>query len=141
MPAKIELADIVAAHQERVARLEALEDEFKRQTSQLKKEIAMLEGAAHKMLIDRNDKSVRTDHGTAFRQRWSKAKVTDMEALWAWAVENNRRDLFPKSVNKTVVDAEIERVKEETGENYEGCPIPGVEIERGWKCHIRKSPQ
>lgn len=138
---ELQLKDIVKAHQERKERLDALADEYETKLKELKKEISILEGAAHKILLEQGNQSVRTDFGTVFRQKWTKAKVTDMASLWEWATKNNRQDLFPKSVNKTVVLSEIERAKEETGEDYTGCPVPGVEIEEGYKCHIRKSPQ
>lgn len=139
MPQEITMGQIIAAHQERRAALDALEEEHKQKTEALKREIAMLEGAAHKLLQRDGNKSVRTDAGTAYRQAWAKAKVTDKKALWDWAVANDRSDIFTSSVSKTVVEEEIERAKEATGEDYTGCPIPGVEVERGFKCNIRKS--
>lgn len=139
MPQEITMKQIVEAHQQRRERLDALEEAHKEATAAIKREIALLEGAAHKLLQRDGNKSVRTDFGTAYRQSWSKAKVTDKEALWKWAVDNNRGDVFTNAVSKSVVEGEIERTKEESGDENATCPIPGVELETGWKCNIRKS--
>lgn len=138
---QLKMKDIVQAHQERKRQLDALEEEHKRQTAPLKQEIALLESAAHKMLTEAGDKSVRTDAGTAYRQKWTKAKITDWSAFWEWCRKHDRGDFLAKQANKSVLQEEIERVREETGEEYTGSPVPGVELEEGWKCNIRKTPQ
>jgi hypothetical protein len=69
--------------------------------------------------------SIRTPHGTVYKQSWSSARVADWQQVLDYAIEHERLDLFERRVSKTVVD--------EIGH------VPGVEVDRGVKVNIRRS--
>lgn len=69
--------------------------------------------------------------GTAFRQQWTSAKVTDPEAFFNFVIDNNERQLLTTHVAK---DAVREYLAE-----HNGVLPPGVDFTAGWKTMVRKS--
>jgi len=101
----------------------------------------LLEAYMQKALDEQNQKSASfAGIGTCFKQKWTKAKVTNWPAVLQWIKENDRDDLLTQAVNKTVVIEEMTKMDPETGEvTMVPCPIPGVEVENGYKVNVRRS--
>lgn len=102
-----------------------MEDAHKAAVAPIKEGMARLEGLLMARLSDAGADSVKTPHGTAYKTTWTKASVRDFGELVAYVKEHDRFDLFPRSVNKTIVL--------EIGE------VPGVEIDRGVTVNVRRS--
>lgn len=116
---------IVAFYVKTRDEIEALEALHKEALAPLKERLQKAEGALHKIMQEQSVQSLKTAHGTAYLQEWTKASVVDHDTLFRWAADHNRPDIFPKSCNKTVV-LEI------------GDEVPGVEITRGLKTNVRR---
>lgn len=87
--------------------------------------LSQLETRIMHLLNQMEVESVKTKHGTAYKQGWTTARVADWQQVLDYAVENERFDLFERRVNKTIVT--------EIGH------VPGVEIDTGVRINIRRS--
>lgn len=76
-------------------------------------------------LNDIGAESMKTTQGTVYKASWTKARVEDWQKVLDYAIENQRWDLFQRSVAKTVV--------EELGS------VPGIDLERGVRINVRRS--
>ena len=84
-----------------------------------------LEGIMGKHLNEVGADSIKTPHGTFYRQTRVTARVADWAKVLDFAVENERYDLFERRVNKAVV--------EEIG------AVPGVEVDTMVVVNVRRS--
>lgn len=125
----ITMQALVKAHRERTAKLEQIEQKAKEDAAPIKKELQLLEAGMQKVLQSHGARSMATEYGTAYRQGWTKTKVTDWEKALEWVRANKRWEMLVHQVNKTAV-------LDETGEGT--CPVPGVEIEKGFKINVRR---
>ena len=97
-----------------------------------------LEGAAHQHLLDNNEQSIKTEHGTVFFKGWTQVKLADKQTFVEWlidvddAVEAASRvaSFFTAAVSKDAVETYLE-------EN--STLPPGIDIARGQKIHFRKA--
>jgi phage host-nuclease inhibitor protein Gam len=123
---------ILAAWRQRNTRLKELEENHKKKVAPLQAELDLLASALHKKLIDQGMQSFKSDkgYGTAYRQKWTKVKVNDWTKVLEWIKENKRDDLLVQQVNKT-------QALEALSTEPEG--VPGLTVESGWKCLVRKS--
>lgn len=117
---------LVEAYVTRRDQLSAIEREYKEKKAPIQGEMEKLETAMQRLMDEMEMSSVRTAHGTAYKQTWTSAKVSDWEATLDYIRERERYDLLERRVNKTaVLDTEE--------------PIPGVEVQQGVKVNVRKS--
>lgn len=137
----VTLNDIVTRYLAMRSEKEAIEKQHKDELRPIKESMEMLEAAMQKLLDEQGQKSASfAGVGTCYKQKWTKAKVTDWEATLQWMQEHERWDLLTQAVNKTVVIEEMTQVDPETGETtLVPCPIPGVEVDSGWKVNVRRS--
>lgn len=84
-----------------------------------------LEGELLRALVAAGGESIKTPAGTAYKSRWTKARVADWSAVVDYAVQNQRFDLFERRVSKAIV--------EEIGQ------VPGVEVDSGISVNVRRS--
>lgn len=131
-----------------VARYVALRDEKDAITKRHKEELrpiteslTMLESFMQKMLDEQNQKSASfAGIGTCFKQKWTSTKVRNWAATLDWIQANDRYDLLTQAVNKTGVIEEMTQTDPATGEvTMIPCPIPGVEVDSGFKVQVRRS--
>jgi hypothetical protein len=120
---------LVAAYQERKARVEALEEEAKRKVGPIKEEMKKLEAAMQLLLQSQGLKSAPTASGTCYLSKWTSVKVECWDELLPWIKENDRWDVLPRAVNKTAVMEDIS----------EGSTPPGVRVTQGIKVNVRRS--
>lgn len=122
----VKIDDIIALYIRKRDELEDMEKRHKEAKQPLEKDIQMIEGALQKYLQDNGQQSASSTFGVAYLQSWKSVKVADPLELWRFAKENDRFDLYPKSVVKTVVD-------EIGAEN-----VPGITVQTGVRCNVRR---
>lgn len=115
---------LVAGYLARRRRIEAIEAEAKAAVAPLKKEMELLEAGMAKLMDAVGTLAARTPHGTAYRQKWTSARVRDWDQTLAYIKERDRYDLLIRQVNKTAVLDTPE-------------PIPGVVVEQGFRIGVR----
>lgn len=120
---------------------EAIEKRHKEELKPITEAMKLLEGAAQKLLDEQNQKSATFEGiGTAYKQQWTKTKVTDWEAALEWIREHDRWEMLTQAVNKTAVIEEMTQRDPDTNEiTMIPCPVPGVEYDAGWKVNFRRS--
>jgi hypothetical protein len=106
-------------------RIKELETEHKAQLAPYRDALSQVEGMLHTMLNQQGAESIKTEHGTAYKAPWTKAKVIDWPKTLDFIIESGQYDLLERRVSKTVV--------EDLGD------VPGVELERGIKVNVRRS--
>ncbi len=118
-----------------------IEKRHKEELRPINEGMKLLEAYMQQALDAQNQKSASfAGIGTCYKTKWTKAKVTDWPAVLQWIEENDRDDLLTQAVNKTVVIEEMTQMNPETGEvTMVPCPIPGVEVESGYKVNVRRS--
>lgn len=118
--------DLVAGFIARRRQIEAIEADAKVRIAPIKQEMELIETAMTKLMDEAGSLSVRTLNGTAYKQKWTKARVDDWEQALAFIRQHDRYDLLVRQVNKTaVLESPV--------------PIPGVAIERGYQIIVRPS--
>jgi len=120
-----ELEGLIEAYVKVRDGIKEIKERHKQELAPWEQGLAEAEGALMTLLNTYGAESMRTNAGTAFKAQWTKATVTDWQAVLDWAVANERWDLFERRVAKSVV--------EEIG------AVPGVEIERGVRVNVRRS--
>lgn len=118
--------DLVAGFIARRRQIEAIEADAKVRMAPIKKEMELIETAMTKLMDEAGSLSVRTLNGTAYKQKWTKARVDDWEQTLAYIQQHDRYDLLVRQVNKTAVLDTPE-------------PIPGVAVEHGYRIGVRTS--
>lgn len=109
-------------------RIAARKDAFEKEVAPMKAKLEEVESFLLGELNRQNLQSFSTPFGTAFKSQWTKANVTDWEALHRYIMDNDRMDLLERRVSKTNVLDTI----------AQGDTIPGVTIESGYTCNIRR---
>ena len=103
-----------------------------------KEAMTALEGAAHQHLLNNNEQSIKTEHGTVFFKGWTQVKMADKQTFVEWLLDvrdpaeasNRVASFFTAAVSKEAVETWLE-------ENNQ-LP-PGLDIARGQKIHFRKA--
>lgn len=120
-----ELEGLIEAYVKVRDGIKEIKERHKQELAPWEQGLAEAEGALMTLLNNAGAESMKTNAGTAFKAQWTKAVVTDWQAVLDWAVANERWDLFQRRVAQSVV--------EEIG------AVPGVEIERGVRVNVRRS--
>jgi len=81
-------------------------------------------------MIERGEKQIKTDDGTAYQSPFFQARLVDRQALIDYVIESANFDLFTNAVAKDAVKAIVETT---------GKPPPGVETTIIMRCNIRKA--
>lgn len=101
-----------------------IEARHKDELAPLKEDMSKIEGALQKLMNDQGVKQLKGEHGTAFQQEQTSAKVVDWDKTLSFVQENERWDLLERRVNKTAALEE---------------DVPGVEVSRAFKVNVRRS--
>lgn len=108
---------------------EEMEARHKEELRPIKDDMQQVEAALQKLMQEQGLRQFKGDHGTAFIQEDTSAKVTDWNEALDYIRNNERWDLLEKRVNKT----QLMETLEEEG------PVPGVDVNRRMKTLVRRS--
>lgn len=103
--AEFKLVDIVARRRDLKAQYEA---EQKALAARFAPKIETLDAYLLKYLIDNKQKTVATEAGTVMTYKRRSIKMTDLEALEAWAAFNKREEFVKRNVDSTEVLAYLD---------------------------------
>lgn len=119
---------LVKKHVELRDSMKVIDDEYearKKPFSALKEQI---ENELFARLNADSADSIATEHGTVYRYTYKSAKITDPEAFWRCAVENDAPELYQARAVVSEIEARIEA----------GTVVPGVTVSSYQTARIRK---
>lgn len=116
-------------------KVDALYKDADTQAEPYKQGMAVIEGVLTADLLalspdDEGKRSISTESGTVFRQKWTSAKVEDREAFLQFVFNTTSEQFLTNHVSKEAV---IEYMDE-----HNQAPPPGIKYEAGWKTLIRR---
>ncbi len=91
----------------------------------------LIAGYMHRRLDERGDDSVRTEFGTAYRQRTLSVRAADKEALFNFIRESDDFQLLAGNLAKDAVKVYMEE--------HQNAPPPGVDVTWITKTLFRRS--
>jgi hypothetical protein len=103
-----------------------MEERHKDELAPIKEQMELVEAALQKHMQDLGLQNLKAGNGTAYLAETTSAKVMDWETTLNWITANQRWDMLERRVNKTAV------MEEEDG-------VPGVQVTRIVKTHVRRS--
>lgn len=135
------VAQLVKAYVQLWDKKEVVEARHKNELRPIKNKMDTVQAALQKLFEEQGvqNQSV-VGSGTAYRTTWTSAKVKDWPETLEWIKKHERWDMLTHAINKTAVLEEM-KVYDENGEEVgdRPCPVPGVQIEKGWKVNVRRS--
>jgi len=124
----IDLDGIVQAYIACRDQRDRIKQEAKDKCAQIEQMMSDAEGYMMQHLKDTGTESVKTAHGTFYRNKFTRAKVEDAAAFFGYVRDNDRVDLLEKRVAKTAVVDDLEN----------GIETPGVTMTSGFEVRIRR---
>lgn len=109
----------------------ALKRDYEARDQEIKAKMEKLDGFLLGHLIQTSSESVRTEHGTFYRQKDLMVSASDWAALYAWIKENDAFDALERRVTKTFVAKHME-------ENDGEVP-PGISTFSRYVVRVRKN--
>ena len=125
----IDLDGIVQAYIACRDQRDRIKQEAKDKCAQIEQMMSDAEGYMMQHLKDTGTESVKTAHGTFYRNKFTRAKVEDAAAFFGYVRDNDRFDLLEKRVAKTAVVDDLEN----------GIETPGVTMTSGFEVRIRRT--
>lgn len=122
----ITMEQLTQEYLDRRDQLEKLKQEFKDRETPIKNEMDKIEQAMHRIMNDQGVTSMKTPAGTPYLQTWTSTKVADWEEAFRYIQQHERWDMLQRAVNKTAVLESEE-------------PVPGIEVQQGYKVNVRRS--
>jgi hypothetical protein len=127
-------AQLVKKHQEIVARLATLKEEYSNTTEPFTKGLATIETELARRLIERGAQNTKTEFGTAYFAKGIRAKVVDRDVFLKFCVTN-----WDKGGAEMIdVRALRDPVKDFMSSSGQSAP-PGVEVETYTNLNVRRT--
>lgn len=100
--------------------------------AELSEKLATLEGALHRVMLDSNVDSIRTEAGTAFRKEALKVSCNSWESLDGWlrTADVPFSEVYEKRVSKRFVEGYMGQ--------HEGELPPGITAHREFVVQVRR---
>lgn len=95
------------------------------------KKLELLEGQMLKFLNESKMESVKTEHGTFYRQEEITPTGADWTAFYGWIAENDAFEFLERRIKKTAI--------KEYMEAHEGGVPPGVNVYREFAVRVRRT--
>ena len=127
----IDTTKLVKAHIKLRDARSAAKKKFDAEDDILKASQEKLEAMMLKFMIDNNSDSVRTEHGTFYRQEDVIPRGEDWDAFYKWVAKNDAFDFLERRIKKTAVAEYMEANK--------GKIPPGVSVLREFVVRVRRS--
>jgi hypothetical protein len=98
------------------------------------------ENRLHAIMLERGEKNIRTEKGTAYLSDQIRVSMINRDALVEYVYHTGDFSFFTNHVAKDAVKAYMDQnsVVTAEGNRVDGPPPPGVEVETFVACHIRK---
>lgn len=109
----------------------ALKREFEDKDNALKSKQELLEGQLLKFLNENEMESVKTPHGTFYRQEELTPTGADWDAFYKWIAQNDAFDALERRIKKTFI--------KEYMEMHSGGIPPGVSVYREYVVRVRRT--
>jgi len=109
----------------------ALKKQYEEEDIKLKAKLERLEAEMLRFLQENNTDSVKTVHGTFYRQEEITPTGADWDALYKWIAQNDAFDALERRIKKGFV--------KEYMETHEGGVPPGVSVYREYVVRVRRS--
>lgn len=109
----------------------ALKREFEDKDNALKSKQELLESQLLKFLNENEMESVKTPHGTFYRQEELTPTGADWDAFYKWIAQNDAFDALERRIKKTFI--------KEYMEMHSGGIPPGVSVYREYVVRVRRT--
>lgn len=109
----------------------ALKREFEDKDNALKSKQELLESQLLKFLNENEMESVKTPHGTFYRQEELTPTGADWDAFYKWIAQNDAFDALERRIKKTFI--------KEYMETHSGGIPPGVSVYREYVVRVRRT--
>lgn len=108
-----------------------LKKQYEEEDIKLKAKLERLEAEMLRFLQENNTDSVKTVHGTFYRQEEITPTGADWDALYRWIADNDAFDALERRIKKGFI--------KEYMETHEGGVPPGVSVYREYVVRVRRS--
>lgn len=108
-----------------------LKKQYEEEDIKLKAKLERLEAEMLRFLQENNTDSVKTVHGTFYRQEEITPTGADWDALYKWIAQNDAFDALERRIKKGFI--------KEYMETHEGGVPPGVSVYREYVVRVRRS--